>query len=68
LFSCCGRGEGLFGRPNHDSTVVQERLGHMPLAGFFAQGEIGPVSGRNFLHSYTASLALFAEPESSESA
>jgi small ligand-binding sensory domain FIST len=68
LFSCCGRGEGLFGRPNHDSTVVQERLGHMPLAGFFAQGEIGPVSGRNFLHSYTASLALFAEPESSEPA
>lgn len=68
LFSCCGRGEGLFGRPNHDSTVVQERLGQVPLAGFFAQGEIGPVGGRNFLHGYTASLALFAEPESSESA
>lgn len=65
LFSCCGRGEGLFGRPNHDSTVVQERLGQVPLAGFFAQGEIGPVGGRNFLHGYTASLALFAEPETS---
>ncbi|MDF0645687.1 MAG: FIST N-terminal domain-containing protein [Nitrospira sp.] len=68
LFSCCGRGEGLFGRPNHDTTVVQERLGQIPLAGFFAQGEIGPVGGRNFLHGYTASLALFAEPESSERA
>jgi len=67
LFSCCGRGEGLFGRPNHDSAVVQERLGQVPLAGFFAQGEIGPVGGRNFLHAYTASLALFAEPESSGS-
>jgi len=66
LFSCCGRGEGLFGRPHHDSMVVQERLGPTPLAGFFAQGEIGPVGGRNFLHGYTASLALFAEPESFE--
>jgi len=65
LFSCCGRGEGLFGRPNHDSAVVQERLGQVPLAGFFAQGEIGPVGGQNFLHGYTASLALFAEPETS---
>ncbi|MBA5866557.1 MAG: hypothetical protein GDA67_07660 [Nitrospira sp. CR1.3] len=68
LFSCCGRGEGLFGRPHHDSSVVQERLGQLPLAGFFAQGEIGPVGGRNFLHGYTASLALFAEPESFERA
>ncbi|HEU4686258.1 MAG TPA: FIST N-terminal domain-containing protein [Nitrospira sp.] len=64
LFSCCGRGEGLFGRPHHDSSIVQERLGPVPLAGFFAQGEIGPVAGRNFLHGYTASLALFTEPES----
>jgi small ligand-binding sensory domain FIST len=65
MFSCCGRGEGLFGRPHHDSSVAHERIGAVPLAGFFAQGEIGPVGGRNFLHGYTASLALFAEPESS---
>jgi small ligand-binding sensory domain FIST len=64
LFSCCGRGQGLFGRPHHDSGVVQERFGHIPVAGFFAQGEIGPVGGRNFLHGYTASVALFAEPDS----
>ena len=63
LFSCCGRGEGLFGRPHHDSGVVQERLGSIPTAGFFAQGEIGPVGGRNFLHGYTASVVIFAEPE-----
>lgn len=63
LFSCCGRGEGLFGRPHHDSGVVQERLGPIPTAGFFAQGEIGPVGGRNFLHGYTASVVIFAEPE-----
>jgi small ligand-binding sensory domain FIST len=62
LFSCCGRGRGLFGRPNHDVTVIRERAGDIPLAGFFAQGEIGPVGGGNFLHGYTASVAIFAEP------
>jgi small ligand-binding sensory domain FIST len=61
LFSCCGRGQGLFGRPHHDATAAEKRLGAIPLAGFFAQGEIGPVGGRNFLHGYTASMALFAE-------
>lgn len=61
LFSCCGRGQGLFGRPNHDVTATMERLGPIPIAGFFAQGEIGPIGNRNFLHGYTASLALFAE-------
>lgn len=61
MFSCCGRGRGLFGRPNHDATVATDQLGSIPLAGFFAQGEIGPVGHRNFLHGYTASIALFAE-------
>ncbi len=60
VFSCCGRGQGLFGRLNHDSETVTARLGSIPVAGFFAQGEIGPVGGRNFLHGYTASLAIFA--------
>lgn len=64
VFSCCGRGQGLFGRPHHDSGILAERLGGIPVAGFFAQGEIGPVGGRNFLHGYTASMALFAEPAS----
>ena len=62
LFSCCGRGRGLFGRPHHDVTVLRERTGNIAIAGFFAQGEIGPVGGTNFLHGYTASVALFSEP------
>jgi len=64
LFSCCGRGRGLFGHPHHDVTVLHERAGNIPVAGFFAQGEIGPVGGMNFLHGYTASVALFCEPGS----
>ena len=66
MFSCCGRGRGLFGKPNHDAETMAEQLGSIPLAGFFAQGEIGPVGGRNFLHGYTACMALFAEQDSSK--
>ncbi len=61
LFSCCGRGQGLFGQPHHDARVLRERLGEIPVAGFFAQGEIGPVGGSNFVHGYTASVALFSK-------
>lgn len=63
LFSCCARGRGLFGRPDHDVGVVRKELGGIPLAGFFAQGEIGPVGMNNYLHGYTASIALFCRPK-----
>jgi small ligand-binding sensory domain FIST len=59
LCSCNGRGVGLFGQPNHDAQRISESLGPVPLAGFFCNGEIGPVGGRTFLHGFTASLAMF---------
>lgn len=31
----------------------------MPIAGFFAAGEIGPIQSRTFLHGHTACVALF---------
>ena len=62
LFSCNGRGQRMFGKPDHDASCVRTTLGaDVPLAGFFAAGEIGPVGGRNFLHGFTASLALFRQ-------
>ena len=61
LCCCNGRGRGFFGLPNHDAQVVQRRFGPMGLAGFFCNGEIGPVGQKNFLHGYTASLALFVK-------
>lgn len=59
LFTCNGRGTRLFEQPNHDAGVVRELLGDIPLAGFFAQGEMGPIGGKNFLHGFTASAAIF---------
>ena len=64
LCCCNGRGRGLFGQPNHDAQLVQQRLGPLGLAGFFCNGEIGPVGEKNFLHGYTASLALFVRKDS----
>jgi small ligand-binding sensory domain FIST len=62
LFSCNGRGTRLFPKPDHDAGVIQELCGPIPLAGFFAQGELGPVGGRNYIHGFTASVALFEDP------
>jgi len=59
LFSCNGRGSAMFGIRDHDAEAVQRELGGAPAAGFFAAGEIGPVGGRNFLHGFTATLAVF---------
>ena len=61
LCCCNGRGQNLFGSPNHDAQTVQRQLGPLGLAGFFCNGEIGPVGEKNFLHGYTASLALFVK-------
>ncbi|MFA5891982.1 MAG: FIST N-terminal domain-containing protein [Actinomycetota bacterium] len=59
LFTCNGRGSNMFEEQDHDAAAVHKGLGEVPLAGFFANGEIGPLSGQNFLHGHTASLAIF---------
>lgn len=61
LCCCNGRGRGLFDEPHHDARMIQRALGPMGMAGFFCNGEIGPVGQRSFLHGYTASLALFVQ-------
>jgi small ligand-binding sensory domain FIST len=61
VFSCNGRGTRLFGEPDHDAKAIGQEAGPIPLAGFFAQGELGPVGGQNFIHGFTASVALFEE-------
>jgi len=61
LCCCNGRGKNLFGTPNHDAELVQNEFGPLGLAGFYGNGEIGPVGDKNYLHGFTASLALFVE-------
>ena len=62
LFTCNGRGSRLFTEPDHDAGLIAATLGDIPVAGFFCAGELGPVGGQNFLHTFTASIALFPGP------
>lgn len=59
VFTCNGRGRTMFGVDDHDADLVDELLDGTPSAGFFAAGEIGPVGGENFLHGFTATIAVF---------
>ena len=61
VFTCTGRGRRFFDEPHHDAGVVDEYLGRPAVAGMFCAGELGPVGGRNFLHTFTASMALLRE-------
>jgi small ligand-binding sensory domain FIST len=55
FISCAGRGGPHFGRPSAEAQMVQRALGDVPLAGFFAGGEIA----HRHLYGYTAVLTVF---------
>ena len=59
LFTCNGRGRHMFPVGDHDAGALEDSFGPLPMSGFFCSGEIGPVGGRNFLHGFTATMALF---------
>ncbi len=59
MFSCLGRGEYLYAQPNFDSETFARYVGQSVQAGFFCNGEIGPVGGTTFLHGYTSVFGLF---------
>jgi small ligand-binding sensory domain FIST len=65
LCTCHGRGRGLFGGPNHDAGLINEFFPGLPLAGLFANVQLGPVGDRSFAHGYTASLALLGPAKKS---
>lgn len=62
MFSCLGRGERLYGAPNFDSGLFSRYIQHVPLSGFFCNGEIGPVGGNTFLHGYTSVFGICRRP------
>jgi small ligand-binding sensory domain FIST len=59
LFTCTGRGLRLFSEPDHDAALVTKVLGSVPMIGAFCAGELGPVGGCNYLHSFSACLVVF---------
>lgn len=61
VFSCAGRGVGLYGEEGVETALMAEVWGSQVAAsscGFFAAGEVGPVGFRTHTHSFTTSMAL----------
>ncbi|MBX2810812.1 MAG: FIST C-terminal domain-containing protein [Myxococcales bacterium] len=63
LFSCIGRGEGLYGQPSHDTRTIRHFFGNIPVGGFFCNGEIGRIGEKTYLHGYTSAIALISEAD-----
>ena len=61
--SCTGRGGPHFGGPSAELQIVRHALGDVPLAGFFAGGEIA----HHHLYGYTGVLTVFVDGEPSPS-
>ncbi|MGH8176902.1 MAG: FIST signal transduction protein [Steroidobacter sp.] len=61
LFSCNGRGLGLYGQADHDSNAFRRLVADLPIGGFFCSGEIGPIQNATYLHGYTSAFAVFRE-------
>jgi small ligand-binding sensory domain FIST len=59
LLSCTARGTNLYDQANHDSNAFVQSLGDIPLAGCFCDGEIGPVRGSTYLHTFTSVFGVF---------
>lgn len=61
IFTCIVRGTAMFPDPHHDAGVVATQFGDPPVAGLFCNGEFGSVAGCNYLHGFTATIAVFGE-------
>ena len=61
MSNCLGRGMSLFETPHHDAILMKRLVGEQAAAGFFGNGEFGPVGKSNFVHGYTSSIAVFTE-------
>lgn len=60
-FDCVGRGRGLYGFPDLDTSYIKQYLGEVPIVGFFTGCEIAPVHHRPVLHQYSGVLVLVGE-------
>lgn len=61
LFSCLGRGQSMYGATSHDVRLLRKFFPGLPAAGFFCNGEIGPVGDRSYVHGFTSVMGLFTQ-------
>jgi small ligand-binding sensory domain FIST len=63
-FVCTARGSRLFDARHRDTNTMERAIGPVPVGGMFSSGEIGPVGGRSFLLTNSATLALLHDRRS----
>lgn len=61
VFPSASREATLASMPGLDASVVDEYLGRVPSAGAAGAGVVGPVGGRNLVHTAGVSMALLRE-------
>lgn len=61
LFSCLGRGPSFYDGSDQDLELLKTLHPQLPIIGFYGNGEIAPISGKNEMLQYSAVLGLFAE-------
>ena len=60
LFSCLGRGPSFYNGSDQDLELVKTLFPGLPIIGFYGNGEIAPIKGRNEILDHSAVLGLFA--------
>ena len=65
-FACVGRGQGLYGEPDVDSSLCRTAYPELPIGGLFCSGEIGPIHGVTHLHGFTASWSFLCPKEADQ--
>jgi small ligand-binding sensory domain FIST len=60
-FNCLGRGRGLYGFPDLDTSYIKQYLGDIPVIGFFTGCEIAPIHQQSILQQYSGVLVLVGE-------
>ncbi len=61
LFSCLGRGPYFYNGTDQDLALIKTLFPHLPVIGFYGNGEIAPINGINELLQYSAVLGLFSK-------
>jgi small ligand-binding sensory domain FIST len=60
LFSCLGRGPYFYNGNDQDLSLLKTLFPKLPIIGFYGNGEIAPILGKNTLLQYSAVLSLFS--------
>ncbi|OYY50350.1 MAG: histidine kinase [Methylophilaceae bacterium 17-44-8] len=65
MFSCLARGPYYYGGNDEDLDLLKTHFPNMPMIGFYGNGQIAPMMGKNTLLQYSLVLALFGPSKES---